>query len=105
MFCLILVLDPTVADLPLGKHCHMLTIHSLMSCTSVILKKIGQLAFGNHRGIVLRKTGWLVLEAFGGYLLEEKRGIVPHKFPPLKTLLGKTRYLMPEAFAVFYQED
>ena len=25
---------------------------------------------GSHRGIVLRKTGWLVLEAFGGYLAE-----------------------------------
>ena len=93
---------PTVADLPLGKHCHMLTIHNLMSCISVVQKNTGQLAFGNHRGVVLRKTGWLMLEAFGGYLLEEKRGIVPHKLPPLKTLLGKTRYLMPEAFVVFY---
>ena len=73
-----------------------------MSCISVVQKNTGQLAFGNHRGVVLRKTGWLVLEAFGGYLLEEKLGTVPHKLPPLKTLLGKTRYLMPEAFAVFY---
>ena len=42
-----------------------------------------------------------MLEAFGGYLLEEKRGTVPHKLPPLKILLGKTQYLMPLAFAVW----
>ena len=76
-----------------------------MPCTSVVQKKTGQFAFGNNRGIVLRKTGWLVLEAFGGSLIEEIG--VPYliSFPPLKTLLGKTRYLMPEAFAVFYRED
>ena len=68
---MIFVSDKTAADLPLGKHCHMLTIHNLMSCASVVLNNIGQLAFEDHRGIMLRKTGWLVLEAFGGYLIEE----------------------------------
>ena len=53
-----------------------------MSCTISVPKKIGKLAFGNHQGIVLRKTGWLVLEAFGGYLIEENG--VPYliSFPP-----------------------
>ena len=35
-----------------------------------------------YQGIVLRKTGWLVLEAFNGYLIEENG--VPYliSFPP-----------------------
>ena len=45
-----------------------------------------------------------MLEAIGGYLIADIG--VPYLISfPLKDLLGKTRYLMPEAFAVFYRED
>ena len=47
--------DQNVADLILGIHCHMLSIHSVLSCTKVLLRKIG----------------WLVLETFIGQLAEE----------------------------------
>ena len=77
-FCFI----PTVADLPLGKHCHMLTIHNLMSCISVVQKNIGKLAFGSNRGIVLRKVWGLMLEAIGGYLIEEIWVLYLISFPP-----------------------
>ena len=82
LFWLIFVSDETVADLPLGKHCHMLTIHNLMSCTSVVQKNTGKLAFGSNRGIVLRKVWGLMLEAIGGYLIEEIRVSYLISFPP-----------------------
>ena len=42
-------------DLILGIHCHMLSIHNVLPCTNVLLRKIG----------------WLVLETFIGQLDEE----------------------------------
>ena len=55
VFWLILDSDQNVADLILGIHCHMLSIHSVLPCTNVLLRNIC----------------WLVLETFIGQLAEE----------------------------------
>ena len=55
VFWLILDSDQNVADLIFGIHCHMLSIHSVLSCTNVLLRNIC----------------WLVLETFIGQLAEK----------------------------------
>ena len=55
VFWLILASDQNVADLILGNHCHMQSIHSVLPCTNVLLRNIC----------------WLVLETFIGQLAEE----------------------------------
>ena len=80
---LILASDQTVANLILGIHGHMLSICRVISCTNVVLRKIGWLMLETIESILLRKTGYRALEA-----------------SPLKDLLGKTPCLMPKKFAV-----
>ena len=47
VFWLILASDQNVADLILGIHCHMLSIHSVLPCTNALLRKIGWLVLDN----------------------------------------------------------
>lgn len=73
MLRMILASDQTVAHLILGIHSHMLSIHSVLPCTNVLLGKIG----------------WLVLETFTGKLAEKDWISCFRNLPPLKSLLGK----------------
>ena len=66
VFWLILDSDQNVADLILGIHCHMLSIHSVLPCTNVLLRKIG----------------WLVLETSIGQLAEEDWVSCLRSLPP-----------------------
>ena len=72
VFWLILASDQNVADLILGIHCHMLSIHNVLPCTNVLLRNIC----------------WLVLETFIGQLAEEDWYRASEAYP-LKDIVGE----------------
>ena len=84
VFWLILVSDQTVADLVLRIHCHMLSIYSVLSCTSAVLRTIGWLMLETIESILLRKTRYHASEA-----------------SPLKDLLGENTIPYTESFLRF----